>query len=78
MVIIKEGEMNGERIIDIMFGVALATIIAFFMWLLLFVIFPPTAHFENKISTTRTIPATEWKCKINAETKEIICKGVMK
>jgi hypothetical protein len=69
--------MNGERIIDIMFGVALATIIVFFMLLLLFVIFPPTAHFENKLSTTCTIPATEWKCEINTQ-KEITCKGVMK
>lgn len=70
--------MNGERIIGIMFGVALATIIAFFMWLLLFVIFPPRVNFETKVSTTYTIPATEWKCEINAETKETICKGVMK
>ena len=69
--------MNGERIIGIMFGVALATIIAFFMWLLLFVIFPPRFHFENKISTTCTIPATEWKCEINTQ-KEITCKGVIK
>lgn len=33
---------------------------------------------QTKISSTCTIPATEWKCEVNAETKEIICKGVMK
>jgi len=70
--------MNGERIIDIMFGVALAAIIAFFMWLLLFVILPPRVNFQTTVSTTYTIPATEWKCEVNANTKEIICKGVMK
>ena len=69
--------MNGENIIHIVLGIVLATVFAFFMWVLLFVIFPPTAHFENKLSTTCTIPATEWKCEINTQ-KEITCKGVMK
>ena len=70
--------MNKEKVIEILFGIALLIIIAFFTSVFLFLILPPRFHFENKISTTCTIPATEWKCEVNAETKEIICKGVMK
>ena len=70
--------MNIERVVDIMFGIAFAIVVAFSIWLFLFVILPPRVHFETKISSTCTIPATEWKCEINADTNEITCKGVMK
>ncbi len=70
--------MNGQRVVEILFGVALAVVIAFFVGLFLFVILPPRVHFETKTSSTCTIPATEWKCQISAETNEITCKGAMK
>jgi hypothetical protein len=70
--------MKGEKVIEILFGIALVVIVAFFTAMFLFVIFPPRVHFETKASTTCTIPATEWKCQINVDTNEITCKGVIK
>ena len=64
--------MNGENITSLLLGIMLGLLIAVFVY------FIKEPMFQTKVSITRTIPATEWKCEINANTNEITCKGVMK
>ena len=64
--------MNGENITSLLLGIMLGLLIAVFVY------FIKEPMFQTKVSITHTIPATEWKCQINANTKEITCKGVMK
>lgn len=66
---------------EAVYGLSIGLAFMFVLILLirfLTVILPPRVHLETKISSTCTIPATEWKCEINANTNEITCKGVMK
>lgn len=62
---------------EVLLGVCSVLVFLLVLWFST-IIFPPRVHFETKIKTTNTIPATEWKCEINANTNEITCKGVMK
>ena len=75
MAIIKEGGMIDFEKFYIFWLGFLAGFLAMIVCSCLFF---PRVHFETKISTSCTIPATEWKCQINADTNEITCKGVMK
>ena len=66
--------MNRKDVIEVLIWVILGAILG----VALGIYTSSRVRFETKISTTYNIPATEWKCDINAETKEITCKGVMK
>lgn len=68
--------MSGEKIIDILIGTAVVVIILCAL-LLAYIIFTSKPVIERNIKTTCVIPATEWKCFVSTETKEITCKGVI-
>ena len=68
--------MSGEKIIDILIGTAVVVIILCAL-LLAYIIFTSKPVIERNIKTTCVIPATEWRCFVSTETKEITCKGLI-